>query len=110
MPSVKRFPVLYILFLPLAGIAATPTENWETLCAKCHGANGDGKTNQGLKLKSKDYTDPKVQAEFADVALLKNALLGVEDADGVSRMPAFKDKLTVPEAKELIILIRSFKK
>lgn len=89
---------------------ASANENWENLCAKCHGANGDGKTKEGRAARIKDYTDPKVQAGFSDSGLLKNLLLGIDTDDGKNRMPAYKEKLTAAEAKELIALIRSFKK
>lgn len=97
------------LLLPFAGFSATSQDHWNSLCAQCHGATGNGKTKQGLKLRIKDYTDPKVQAEFTDTGLLKNLLLGVSTEAGVERMPSYKDKLSVAEAKDLIVLIRSFK-
>jgi mono/diheme cytochrome c family protein len=94
----------------MSGLAASPSETWGDLCARCHGPNGDGRTPTGLKLKAKDYTDPKVQQAFTDAGLLKNLLLGVGVDENPARMPAYKDKLTVAEAKELVALIRTFKK
>ena len=40
--------------------AAPAAENWENLCASCHGADGKAQTKTGKKLKLKDYTDAKV--------------------------------------------------
>ena len=115
MKNSKAFAALqlYLLigaFVPATGIAASANENWSELCAKCHAEDGSGKTKMGIKLKSKDYTNPKVQEEFSDTGLLKNLLLGVAVEGDHDRMPAYKDKITVAEAKDLIALIRSFKK
>jgi mono/diheme cytochrome c family protein len=37
-------------------------------------------------------------------------MLGIADADGKPRMPSFKDRLTIDEAKALIAVIREFGK
>jgi mono/diheme cytochrome c family protein len=118
MPTNVRFVELRHTIFALAasvllvatGQAETAQKNWDDKCASCHGANGDGKTKQGVKLHIKDYTESKVQADFTDSGLLKNLLLGIAKENGVERMPGFKDKLTVAEAKDLIALIRTFKK
>ena len=102
--------LLVATLLPVWGQAAAVQQNWDEHCASCHGATGDGKTKTGTKLHIKDYTSPKVQAEFSDTGLLKNILLGIDGENDAHRMPAFKDKLTPAEAKELVTLIRSFKK
>ncbi len=106
--AFRALPLL--VMLPTLALAAPARENWDQLCAKCHGDAGDGHTSTGTRRHIKDYTDPRVQAAFTDAGLLKNLLLGIQAEDGQYRMPAFKDKLTVPEAKELIALIRAFKK
>ena len=108
MKNSLRWILPFIIF-PLAGLCASSQEHWDSLCAKCHGANGNGKTKEGVKLRIKDYTDPKVQAEFTDTGLLKNLLLGVSTEAGVERLPHYKDKLTIDEAKDLVALIRGFK-
>ena len=91
-----------------AALAADATGNWEEYCAKCHGAAGKGETKTGQKLKVKDDSDPKVQAELKDDAMLDATLKGVT-VNGKERMRAFNDKLTPDEAKALVALIRSFK-
>lgn len=109
MPSALRL-LPFLLMLPTLVLAAPARENWDRLCAKCHGDAGDGRTSTGTRRHVKDYTDPKIQAAFTDTGLLKNLLLGIQAENGEYRMPAFKDKLTVPEAKDLVALIRAFKK
>lgn|SRR5208283_4293164 len=108
--AIKRLSFAFVLLMPIAAIADSPQQIWDDQCAKCHGSSGDGKTKIGIKLQIKDYTDPKVQAAFSDAGLLKDLLLGVDADTSVNRMPAYKDKLTMAEAKEQVALIRSFKK
>lgn len=101
-----------IISLAVAGLvavsqAAPASENWENLCAKCHGADGKGQTKIGKKLKLRDYTDAKVQAELSDEVLSKAITDGVFE-DGKEKMKAFKD-LTPEEVKDLVEMIRKFK-
>lgn len=109
MTSISKL-ILLLVLVPGAAYAAPVRENWDNLCAKCHGPNGEGNTKEGAKRTIKDYTNPKVQSEFTDAGLLKNLMLGIKSSSEEERMPSYKDKLTVAEAKELVALIRSFKK
>ena len=91
-------------------LAAAPVaENWENHCTKCHGADGKGQTKVGKKLKLRDYTDTKVQAEMKDEDMLKAITDGVFDAAGKEKMKAYKDELSTDESKELVAYIRKFK-
>ena len=91
-----------------AAMAADAKANWSEHCAKCHGETGKGDSKMGKKLKVKDYSDAKVQAELKDDAMLEATLKGVT-VDGKKRMEGFGDKLSADEAKDLVALIRSFK-
>lgn len=91
-----------------AAMAADAKANWSEHCAKCHGETGKGDSKMGKKLKVKDYSDAKVQAELKDDAMLDATLKGVT-VDGKKRMEGFADKLSADEAKDLVALIRSFK-
>ena len=99
---------MLVFGLPIA-TAADAKANWEEHCASCHGAAGQADTKIGKKLKLKDYSDAKVQAELMDDAMLKATLDGVI-VDGTVKMKAFKEKLSAAEAKDLVALIRTFKK
>ncbi len=90
------------------GFAAPAAENWENHCAKCHGADGKGQTKVGKKLKLKDYTDAKVQAELKDDEMIKVTSEGYF-VDGKEKMKAFKDELSADEIKDLVAYIRAFK-
>ncbi len=88
--------------------AAPATENWENLCAKCHGSDGKGQTKAGKKVGAKDYTDAKVQAEMKDADIEKAIAEGVFEG-GKEKMKAYKEELTPPEIKELVAYVRKFK-
>ncbi len=88
-------------------LAAPAAENWSTLCAKCHGADGKGQTKIGKKLNLKDYTQADVQAKMTDEEIIKATSQGVM-VDGKEKMKAFKE-LSDAELKELVAHIRKFK-
>jgi mono/diheme cytochrome c family protein len=89
--------------------AADAKANWDSLCAKCHGAEGKGDTKIGQKLGVKDLTDAKVQADLKDEAAAKNIKEGLKDADGKTLMKPF-DTLSDDEVKALVQYVRSLKK
>jgi cytochrome c553 len=99
---------LTLAFTSGAAFAAAASENWENSCASCHGADGKGQTKQGKKLKVRDYTDAKVQAELKDEEMVKAILEGVKE-NGKERMKSFKDELSEQEAKDLVAFIRGLK-
>ena len=100
---------LVFLLGPALAQAAPVAENWDNHCAKCHGADGKGQTKVGKKLKLRDYTDAKVQAELKDEDMIKAIADGVFDAAGKEKMKAYKDELSAAEIKELVAHIRKFK-
>ena len=105
-----------IILAAVLGIAAASTlkaaeakENWETLCAKCHGPEGKGDTKMGQKLGAKDFTDAKVQADLKDDAATKAIKEGLKNDDGKTLMKPF-DQLSDDEVKALVAYVRSLKK
>ena len=98
-----------LLAAAAVGHAATAADNWDNNCAKCHGADGSGNTKIGKKLKVKDYTDAKVQADLKDDDMFKAIKEGVT-ANGKERMKAFKDDLSDAEINDLVAYIRQMKK
>jgi mono/diheme cytochrome c family protein len=105
-----------LLLVTLLGLAAALSakgaeakENWETQCAKCHGADGKSDTKIGAKLGAKDFTDAKVQASFKDEEAIKAIKEGRKDKDDKTLMKAF-DQLSDDEVKALVAYVRGFKK
>jgi cytochrome c6 len=92
----------------LSASAADGKTNWDSLCAKCHGADGKGQTKMGQKLGVKDFTDAKVQADLKDDAAFKAIKEGMKDADGKTLMKGF-DTLSDEEVKALVTFVRGLK-
>jgi cytochrome c553 len=107
----KMFLIAALLGLTaaLSARAADAKENWDSLCAKCHGAEGKGDTKMGQKLGCKDLTDAKVQADLKDDAAAKAIKEGLKSAEDKTLMKPF-DQLSDDEVKALVTYIRSLKK
>jgi cytochrome c553 len=93
----------------LTASAADAKENWDKLCAKCHGPDGKGQTKMGQKLGVKDMSDAKVQAELKDDAAFKAIKEGVKDKDGKTLMKAVEG-MSDDDIKALVQQVRSLKK
>jgi mono/diheme cytochrome c family protein len=104
-----------ILLVALFGLAAVTTkaaeakENYDNLCAKCHGAEGKGDTKMGQKLGCKDFTDAKVQADIKDDAAFKAIKEGLKSPEDKTLMKPF-DTLTDDEVKALVAYVHGLKK
>ncbi len=110
---MKKLTALSVILFTAGALslsAAGAKDNWAKHCAKCHGADGKGQTVMGKKLGVKDYTDPKVQAEFKDEQLQKATKDGVKDKNGKVTMKGFASTLSDDEIKALVQHVRSFKK
>jgi cytochrome c553 len=92
----------------LAASADGAKDNWDTLCAKCHGADGKGQTNIGKRLGVKDYSDAKVQSALTDDAAFKSIKEGLKDSDGKIQMKPFST-LSDDDIKALVAYMRTFK-
>ncbi len=89
-------------------LAAPAADNWDNLCASCHGVDGKAQTKTGKKLKLRDYTDAKVQAELTDAAMIQATAGGVK-IDGKEKMKGYKAQLSSDEINDLVAYIRKFK-
>ena len=108
---MKKLILITATFGFAAAITASAADgktNWDSLCAKCHGADGKGQTNMGKKLGIKDLTDAKVQAELKDDAAAKTIKEGMKDKDGKTLMKPF-DTLSDEEIKALVQYVHSLK-
>lgn len=92
-----------------ASFAADAPTNWKAQCAKCHAADGSGKTNMGARLAIKDYTAVASLAGLTDAQLTEAIANGVK-VDGKSVMPAYGAKLTAEEIAALVTHIRAMAK
>ena len=114
MKKVILLVTLFGLAAALSAKAADAKENYDNLCAKCHGADGKADTKMGQKLNAKDFTDAKVQDSIKDEDATKAIKDGVKDADGKTKMKAFvagaDPPLSDDEVKALLTYVRGLKK
>ena len=109
MKKVILFAAMFGLTAALSAKAADAKENYDTLCAKCHGAEGKGDTKMGAKLGCKDFTDAKVQADIKDDAAAKAIKEGLKSDEGKTLMKPF-DTLSDGEVKALVAYVHGLKK
>jgi mono/diheme cytochrome c family protein len=73
-------------------------------CAACHGPDGSGNVPMGKQLGAKDLRSDDVQKQT-------DAQLNASITDGMGKkMPAYKDKLTDAQIKDLVTFIRELAK
>ena len=105
MKNTVRISVM--LLLASASLSAFAQQSvadvYKKNCAMCHGATGDANTPAGKTFKVPSFTAEAVVKESdAD-------LLAVEK-NGKGKMPAWHDKLSDAQLKDLVAYIRSFQK
>jgi len=114
MKKILLIATMFGLAATLVTKGAEAKDNWDTLCAKCHGADGKGDTKMGTKLGCKDFTDAKVQADIKDDAAAKAIADGLKSDDGKTLMKPFVTGADTPlsdaEVKALVAYVHSLKK
>lgn len=74
-------------------------------CARCHGADGRGRTTLGEMLSAPDFTDERFWGEEKSERRLVNSI-----TEGKGEMPAFGRKLSKREIGAIADYVRSFRK
>src|ERR1035438_5973221 len=114
MKKILLLATMFGLAATLSSKGSEAKENWDNVCAKCHGAEGKGDTKMGTKLGVKDFTDAKVQADIKDEDAVKAVKDGVKDAEGKTKMKAYVTGSDTPlsddEVKALVTYVRGLKK
>lgn len=77
---------------------------WADACARCHGANGNGRDNGGRQLPDAgfDFTDSRKANRKKDADWVRITL------EGKDKMPAFKDKMAAEDVQKMIPILRKF--
>lgn len=88
--------------LPNAVRADDGAENFNKKCATCHGKDGTGHTPMGEKLKAKDLS----KDDIAEDKIVATITTGIPE----KKMPAFKDKLSDDEMKDVAKYVKTLKK
>lgn len=78
-------------------------------CQRCHGpqGKGDGPAGKLLKTKPADWTDKTKMSQLSDSYLFNIIANGGVGVGKSSLMPAFKDKLSEQQIRDVISFIRS---
>jgi mono/diheme cytochrome c family protein len=79
--------------------AAHPSKLFLDHCAKCHGADGKAQTEDGKKFGADPFADARWHEKKKSKA--DKLIKSVAEGHG-KKMPAFKDKLTAVEIKDLV--------
>ena len=77
--------------------SADPANLYKAKCAACHGADGTGKST----MKNTNLRAPEVQKK-SDAQLLDAT------ANGIGKMPGYKDKLSKDQIASLVTYMRTF--
>lgn len=78
-------------------------DTYKSKCAMCHGADGLAETPTGKMMKVPSFKSPEA-AKASDSAMID------ETKNGKSKMPAYKDKLTDAQIKDVVAYIRTLQK
>jgi mono/diheme cytochrome c family protein len=76
-------------------------------CARCHGADGAGKTPLGQTYNTPDFTDPEWWLKNSKITSTQSLVSIVSRGKG--GMPAFRKKLTATEIRRLVDHVRRFR-
>ncbi|MEO6965225.1 MAG: cytochrome c [Acidobacteriaceae bacterium] len=76
---------------------------YKAKCQMCHGADGSGNTPAGKAMKAHPFDSP-------DVIKMSDSELIAVVKDGKERMPAFGEKLTDAQIKNVVAYIRTLQK
>ena len=83
-----------------SGGTTNPQALFETNCASCHGAKGDGDTMIGKQLQASDLRSPEIQKK-TDAELTASILNGKNN-----KMPPFASKLKAEQIAALLKYVR----
>jgi cytochrome c6 len=97
----SRSPCKFLLAAPAFGQGGASL--YKARCAACHGAGGKGDTGIGKSMHLRSLASPEVQKQ-------SDAELTAIIADGKGAMPAYKDKLSGAQIKDLVVYIRELGK
>jgi cytochrome c6 len=106
MKKQIRTAALMLLAISFAGTAFAQTsaaDLYKAKCAMCHGADGLATTPTAKSFKVLSFKDPTMLSA-------SDAQFITSTKDGKGKMPAYKDKLTDAQIKDVIAFIRTLQK
>ncbi len=88
----------------LPSLAQGPgADAYKAKCQMCHGADGMAGTPAGKAMKALPFNSP-------DITSKSDADLIAATTNGKGKMPAYKDKLTAAEIKQVIAFVHTLQK
>ncbi|HLG18017.1 MAG TPA: cytochrome c [Blastocatellia bacterium] len=104
----------FYIFTPQSAAAANGDaragqEIHRKTCLRCHGelGKGDGPASKLLKTKPADWSDKAAMSKLSDDYLFKVITKGGDSVGKSKLMPAFGDKLSDQDVRNVIAFIRS---
>jgi len=77
---------------------------YEEKCARCHGADGAGRTRLAEVVEPPDLTDAAWQRKRSNARMIASV------SNGLGQMPAFKKKLSRQEIAAAVAYVRTLKR
>jgi mono/diheme cytochrome c family protein len=106
MEAQKKAAILALALMAGAAMSFAQSSGeatYKAKCQMCHGVTGEGDTSTGKAMKVKPFNDP-ILIKMSDATIL--ALT----RNGSGKMPAYRDKLTDGQLKEVITYIHQLQK
>lgn len=97
--------LLFVTLVPNLARGADAKESFVNNCAPCHSKDGSAQTPAAKKLGVKDLRLSKL----TDAEIAQQIREGKKQNQKVSKMPAFKDKLTSEDIEGLITVVKGFR-
>ena len=95
--------ILLAALIAVPAFAQAPGDLYKAKCAMCHGADGLAATTMGKNMKILSFKDPKMLSA-------SDHQFFISTKEGKGKMPAYKDKLTDAQIREVIEYIRKLQK
>ena len=96
--------ILLSISMAFPAMAQMPgADTYKAKCAMCHGADGLATTPTAKNFKVLSFKDPTMLSA-------SDAQFITSTKDGKGKMPAYKDKLTDAQIKDVIAFIRTLQK
>jgi cytochrome c6 len=95
--------ILLSISMAVPAMAQIPGADTYKKCAMCHGADGLATTPTAKNFKVLSFKDPS-QVKLTDAELIAST------TNGKGKMPAYKDKLTEGQIKDVVGYIRTLQK
>jgi mono/diheme cytochrome c family protein len=100
---LRMTAVLTLASAALCASAEDAASTYKAKCAACHGAAGDANTPAGKALKVPSFSSEEAVKQ-SDAVLLEIA------KNGKGKMPAWHDKLSDVQLKDLVVFIHGLQK